>query len=326
MDRVRRELTVGNATLPAGGLLGVLAAAVLSMPAGLCAQQDREAEARTRPGGAIQLRIPIPPVMQGGLDTEGAPAPKPPYFREREEGWFWYRDPLHETPVPTDIPPPPPRGDAAETASDPRERIARQREELERLQALAMLEPTRRNVAAYLDKHTALMEQSERFADTWQQVVWTSPQFDHTLRAPTGNAAYVQADVDAEGLDQRLSEASNRYGLLFFFRGRCPYCHQFAPVLRAFAQRYGFDIVAVSLDGGSLPEFPNPRSNEAAAAALKVESVPAVYIIEPSTRQVAATSFGFVGYSELAQRVDSALSQLRAPSPDQGVALNGALP
>lgn len=317
---------MGNATLPAGGLLGVMAAALLSMPTGLCAQRDPDSGVRTRPGGVVQLHIPIPPTMRDGLDTEIAPAPTPPYFREREEGWFWYHDPAHEKPVPPDVSPSPPPGDAAESAPDPRERIARQREELERLQALAILEPTRSNVVAYLEKHTALMEQSERFADTWQRVVWTSPQFDHTLRAPTGNAAYVQADVDAEGLDQRLSEASNHYGLLFFFRGSCPYCHQFAPVLQAFAQRYGFDIVAVSLDGGSLPEFPNPRSNEAAAAALKVDSVPAVYLIEPRTRQVAATSFGFVGYSELAQRVDSALSQLRAPSPNRGIALNGALP
>lgn len=300
--------------------------ALLIWPHDASAQRDPETELQRKPGGSLQLRIPVPPALREGLDVPAAPTQTPPYFREREEGWFWYRDPAQEAVPPPPAPAQPPVSSAQESAPDPRERIARQREELERLQALAILEPTQTHVAAYLEKHAALMDQSERFADTWQQVVRTSPQLDHTLRAPTGNAAYVQADVDAASLDQRLSEASNRYGLLFFFRGSCPYCHRFAPVLQAFAQRYGFDIVPVTLDGGSLPEFPNPQRNQAAASSLQVDSVPAVYLIEPRTRRVAATSFGYVGYSELAQRVDAALTQLRTPGADQGLALNGAVP
>lgn len=300
----------------------------IGWPEPACAQRDPQIEVQRKPGGAVQPPIPVPPAMREGLGSEAStPAiPPPAYFREREDGWFWYRDPAtSSTPSPLSAEPERPQSGDADS-DDPLKRIAYQRERLERIQALAILEPTRQNVAAYLEQHQALMEQSERFADTWQQVVWTTPTLDNALRAPTGSAAYVRADADAEGLDHRLTEAAQRYGLMFFFRGSCPYCHQFAPVLQAFARRYGFSVVAVTLDGGTLPEFPQPKTNDAAATALQVESVPAVYLIEPRQRTVAPASFGFIGYSELAQRVDSALQQIRSNPETQGLALNGAPP
>lgn len=324
----------GLAELLLPWLLAALVAAVVALlslwPGQACAQLDPQAEAQRRPGGAVRIPIPVPPQMQEGL-SPAAPAPvpaPPPYYREHEEGWFWYRHPAEEAkpPLPVPLPVTPPSSRVEPPANDPLQRLARQKETLERLQALAILEPTREHVAAYLEKHVALMEQSARFADAWQNVVWTTPEYDNTLSAPTGSAAYIQADVQSEALDERLTGAAQRYGLLFFFRGSCPHCHRFAPVLKAFAERYGFDILPVSLDGGALPEFPKPLGNVDAATALQVESVPAVYLIEPHTRTVAPAIFGYVGFSELAQRVDSALGEIAKQQDTQGVALNGAPP
>ena len=323
----------GLAELLLPWLLAALMAAVIALvslwPGQACAQRDPQAEVQRKPGGAVRIPIPVPPQMREGLPVTPAPAPAaPPYYREREEGWFWYRNPADETKplLPVPLPVAPPTSTVEPTANDPLQRLARQKEDLERLQALAILEPTREHVAAYLEKHVALMEQSARFADAWQNVVWTTPEYDNTLSAPTGNAAYIQADVQSEALDERLTGAAQRYGLLFFFRGSCPHCHRFAPVLKAFAERYGFDILPVSLDGGALPEFPKPLGNVDAAAALQVESVPAVYLIEPRARTVAPAVFGYVGFSELGQRVDSALTEIVKQQNTQGVALNGAPP
>ncbi|MDO9453188.1 MAG: conjugal transfer protein TraF [Stagnimonas sp.] len=330
----RTDRSLAELLLP--WLLAALMSAVLALlalwPGRACAQRDPQTEVQRRPGGAVRIPIPVPPELREGLlPAVPAPAPAaPPYYREREEGWFWYRSPAEEAkpPITAPIPMPaaPPASKIEPPANDPLQRLARQKEDLERLQALAILEPTRAHVAAYLEKHVALMEQSARFADAWQNVVWTTPEYDNTLSAPTGNAAYIQADVQSEALDERLTGAAQRYGLMFFFRGSCPHCHRFAPVLKAFAERYGFDILPVSLDGGALPEFPKPLGNVDAAAALRVESVPAVYLIEPRTRTVAPAMFGYVGFSELAQRVDSALGEIAKQQNTQGLALNGAAP
>lgn len=334
MDSLHTNSDRSLAELLLPWLLAALMSAVLALvalwPGRVCAQRDPQAEVQRRPGGAIHIPIPVPPELREGLVPVAPASAAPPYYREREEGWFWYRNPAEEAkpPLPVPVPPPvtAPSSKIEPPANDSLQRLAHQKEDLERLQALAILEPTREHVSAYLEKHVALMEQSARFADAWQNVVWTTPEYDNTLRAPTGNAAYIQADVQSEALDQRLTEAAQRYGLMFFFRGSCPHCHRFAPVLKTFAERYGFDILPVSLDGGALPEFPKPQSNVDAAAALQVESVPAVYLIEPRTRTVAPAIFGYVGFSELAQRVDSALGEIAKQQDNQGVALNGAPP
>ena len=47
--------------------------------------------------------------------------------------------------------------------------------------------------------------------------------------------------------------------LFFFFRSDCPYCHAFAPTLEAFQARQGIRVVAISVDGGAMPGFPDAR-------------------------------------------------------------------
>lgn len=256
------------------------------------------------------------------------PVPVPHYYRHREEGWFWYRDPQNTPSLPDAQTKPEAPQDvvAPPTAADPMQRIAQQREELEQAQATAILEPTLANVRAYLEKHAALLTQSERFADAWQQVIWNTPSLDHTLVAPTGSAAYIRADVDAVDQETRLAAAAQRYGLMFFFRGDCEFCHRFAPVLRAFEERYGFEVVPVSLDGGSLPDFPDPRPNLAAAQMLSVDATPALFVIEPVSRKVAPASYGYVGFSELAQRVAYAVGEIERPAMTEGIAMTGVVP
>ena len=232
---------------------------------------------------------------------------KPEWFRLHAEGWFWYVEP----PPAEDAPPPDAPVNAAPPIDlDPMAQVQQQREALERAMALAVLEPTAEHLRAYLQLNQALMAQSQAFAETWKQVVWTTPSLDHGLVSPTGAAARTQADLKAAEQRTQFAAAAGRYGLLFFFRGDCPFCHQFAPVLSRFATDHGFTVIPVSLDGGVLPEYPQPRSNFDAAARLEVSAYPAVYLLDPATRKVAPAVFGAVGYSELAQRLSAAVAAL----------------
>jgi len=235
--------------------------------------------------------------------TGDGPAPSR-YYDLRQEGWFWYHDPAPQRsdaalPPRPDAEPPP--------SADPRDLIKAQREALERAMAQAVLNPTPDNLSAYLELNYQTIRQAGRFADAWQHALWTRPALDHTLVSPVGAGAYLQADEQAALQEARLQSASKQYGLLFFFRGSCGYCHRLGPILKAFAQRYGFEVIAVSLDGGTLPEFPHPQPNVAAASQLLVDAVPAVFLVNAATRTVVPSVFGYVGFSELAQRIDHAI-------------------
>lgn len=231
------------------------------------------------------------------------PAVDGPYFRQHAEGWFWYHDP--KAVVSPDTVKKPEAAPA--DADDPAAIIAAERKAMDEALDRAIVKPTPENVRAYLELNQRLMAQAGDFANAWRGAIWSTPSLDYSLVSPVGANAYVKADQDAATQERRLQDAAQQWGLVFFFRGSCPYCHKFAPVLKAFAERYGFHLVDVSLDGGSLPEFPNPQPNGQAAQALGVEAVPAVYLVQPRTRKVVPAIFGLVGWSELTERVLFAL-------------------
>jgi len=231
------------------------------------------------------------------------------YYQRHAEGWFWYQDP------------PPPREEAAQAQpeapvrDDPVAVLEAFRRRLDTARARAILEPTEDNVKAYLELNQLALARAGDFAQAWQRVVWTTPGLDYSLAHPVNDqAVQVFNDEKVRMLDRFLRKAAARYGMFFFFSESCPYCRRFAPVLRDFADTYGFRVVPVSLDGGALPEFPNPRRNAAIAARLRVDTVPAVFLVEPRTRKIRPVAFGYVGWSELARRIYTLLEG-RPPNP-----------
>lgn len=105
--------------------------------------------------------------------------------------------------------------------------------ELARLKDLAIMQPTQANVRSYLEAQTYVMDKSSVFADIARRVVWATPSVDYNNRSPTATFAQLnKKDMRREAQEQALAELSRDYGLMFFFRSDCPYCHQQAPVLR----------------------------------------------------------------------------------------------
>ena len=109
---------------------------------------------------------------------------------------------------------------------------------------------------------------------------------------------------------QQLSQRSESIGtvgrdhvLFFFFRGDCPYCHAFAPTLEAFQARHGIKVVAISVDGGAMPGFPDARRDNGIATTLKVSQVPAVYLAQPFTGKITPIGFGVLSEAQLLERI-----------------------
>lgn len=255
--------------------------------------------------------------------AQDAPA-EAAYFERHADGWFWYRDPKLPRPAPAAKPEQP---KAAESGKDdPVKVIEAEHKAMEQALDRAIVTPTPENVKAYLELNQHLMAQAGDFADAWRGAIWSNPSLDYSLVSPVGSSAYVKADEDATAYEQKLMQAAQDWGLVFFFRGTCPYCHKFAPLLKQFAEHYGFRIVDVSLDGGGLPEFPNPQPNNQAAQNLRVEAVPAVYLVNPRTRQVVPAVFGLVGWSDLVQRVIYALGHANDHEEASDVASLAGMP
>lgn len=227
------------------------------------------------------------------------------YWRRNREGWFWYRDPPEAVNPPKAAPAPSAR------PSELVEFEAMQKR-LEDLKRVAVMNPTDANLLAYMRYQRFVMNKSERFAERWQHLVWTVPELDYSLTGRPTNSLAISAfdDEQRQRRAQAVRSLAATHGLLFIFRSDCPYCHRFAPLLKRFEQEFGITVFAVSLDGQGLPEYPNASLDNGIAARLNASAVPALYLTEPTKREIRPVGFGVIAMTDLVERI-AALAENR---------------
>ena len=224
------------------------------------------------------------------------------FFERHAEGWHWYQDP----PKPEkseDLQ----RQKPALALSKPltaSEVIQSQRQALEESLNEAIIHPSSENIEKYIVLQRKLLDQSGKFASEWQRVVMMHPELDESLQNPVDqNALQVFAAEKNKETFSRMEALSREYGLFFFFKGECPYCHGVAPIVKNFAQKYDWDVLAISLDGGKLKEFPQARNDNGIARNIGISHVPALMAIHPQTGAMLPLAYGMVSESEIERRV-----------------------
>jgi len=219
-------------------------------------------------------------------------------------GWHFYCDPAARgrTEAESEGRPAVP----ATAGSDAVAEIQDMRRALEESRAVAILEPTPENVAAYLYLQQATLQRAATFSDVFRRVVWSTPELDYTLTRPAG-ALSKQLWSDERLAAQRtaLANLGDRYGLIYLGDAGCAGCRVFGPLLRAFALRHGLDVLAVSLTGEALEGWPEavPDNGRASELGLQGAPIPAVVLYDTETDQVLPVSFGVIAEDQLAERI-----------------------
>ena len=218
-------------------------------------------------------------------------------------GWHFYcdRDDGHD-PEP-EAPAPP---EAAIPDMPATERVLEIRRALEEARAEAILDPTPKNVAAYLRLQQETLRRAAAFSDAFRRTVWATPEVDYTLVRPVGALAKrVWSDGRREARDAALARLGERYGLIYLGHAGCASCKVFGPLLRAFAERHGLDVLAVSLTGEALEGWPEavPDNGRAASLGLAGAPSPALVLFDTATRRAMPVGFGVMAEDEMAERI-----------------------
>ena len=200
----------------------------------------------------------------------------------------------------------------ATTGPDAVAEIEAMRRALEESRAVAILEPTPDNVAAYLYLQQASLRRAATFSDVFRRVVWSTPDLDYTLTRPAGALAkQLWSDERRSARESVLANLSERYGLIYLGDASCAACAVFGPLLRAFSLRHGLDVLAVSISGAALEGWPEavPDNGRAAELGLDGAPLPAVVLFDTETGEAIPVAFGVVAEDQLAERI-YALTQL----------------
>lgn len=127
---------------------------------------------------------------------------------------------------------------------------------------------------------------SEQFAKVGKLVALKNAHLDEQVKNPYHHEARKlknrQLTVEAEKAATNLLKT---HGLYFFFDSNCRYCQMMSPVVKYFAKKHNAFVVAISLDGGSLPDFPNPALNNGLAKIYNIQTWPAIVAVNPETEK-----------------------------------------
>lgn len=207
-------------------------------------------------------------------------------------GWLWYKEP--PSPSPKEFP-----GPKSHTPTDVIESIKRT---FERATAEALLSPTFTNVERLHRLQTEILNRADVFSRVWEWVTLKDASHWHKARHTNRVHRDIYTKDETQKREENLRMMARSYGLFLLFKTNCPYCHAFAPIVKTFADTYGFVVKAISMDGGRLAPFPKMSLDNGTIQRLNPEGIfPALFLINPKTKDVIPLSWGLNALSILEQ-------------------------
>lgn len=157
-------------------------------------------------------------------------------------------------------------------------------QELEEARNVASWRPSPETVERYYRLQQVALEKGGLFADFYRRLVWTNPELDYTVRRPVVEAAkHGWTDDRLADRDLFLRGVSDKVGLFYVYRGGCGPCTIASPIVRAFSDRYGMSVQAISADGAPNSAFPNARRDQGQLAQWGVRQMtPALLFFQAS--------------------------------------------
>lgn len=218
-------------------------------------------------------------------------------------GWHFYCDPKHD-------------GKSELTKEQETENAKQElgliKQKLDDLKITAVMNPTVENIKSYIAFQQQQLDKASAFSKKWQEVTWQTPELDSLVKNPISTIGNeVRGEIKREATGNVLAHLNERYGLFFFYSSKCVYCHKFSPIVKVFASHYKLEVMAVSMDGGLLPEWSTTVINNGEAERLGMtgKPVPAVILFDSKNKKVIPVGFGLLTFDQLEERIYRLVSE-----------------
>lgn len=183
---------------------------------------------------------------------------------------------------------------------------------------VAVMEPTKENITAYLAINTLMLEKSTEFAQRWKETLWANPGFDHTVVHPNANFAQVALKDEAKSEKADiLKELSTQAGLVILVQSGCSFCSLMAPVIQKLQHETSIRALAISIKGDVTHEWPGAKPDNGIVKRLMMLSgsvptvTPAIFLVDRKGEQAQLIASGALSLEDLKDRLvqASGLSQ-----------------
>jgi conjugal transfer pilus assembly protein TraF len=163
------------------------------------------------------------------------------------------------------------------------------------MQDKAVITQNVEDVAYAAQLRSWMMEQSKSYGRSMEKALMKYPSLSHELKFPT---AQVARQVSYHEQQQKINEAikliSQHFGLFYFYKGNNLYDQAMAPSVQELADMYGLVLIGFPVDGVALKSIKNNHVYSNQMQALGVKALPALFLVNPKTKQSIPLTYGFV--------------------------------
>ncbi|KJV73266.1 conjugal transfer protein TraF [Orientia tsutsugamushi] len=225
---------------------------------------------------AIHLSVII--VLFGYLSIELATANSLP------TGFLWYND-KHDHEL-----------DNSATNSRPihwthDHRIEELKEQFNRAQRIALDNPTLENVIIAQRLQKKIMEKAHKFATMWQLATLLDYQLINAHEPSNSLHRKLYQEKSEQKNDSKLKNIAKNWGLILQVKEDCLLCKAFMPIVHGFANKYAFQLLAVSKNNELLNKL-NPK-----------HVVPVLYLVASDGKKIYAVARGIISEDKIIDNI-----------------------
>lgn len=240
----------------------------------------------------LVLSLVAPPVAHA---KDNKPGYRPGYGREVKKGWYWYEvkkeKPKDKNASPEIVPYLDPWGLPAEEF----------RRLLNETKDRAVAAPTVENVARYIELQDVARRKSVAFANVYQMVMQTHPEFSISSQYPsTTPGIRALTLMRSDEIDVSIREAAEDFAMVYFYRPDCRFCRAQDGILAYFVDKYSWNLKRVNI-------YEEPE----AASRFNVSVVPYILVVYRETGKYMPVSAGVVSLTDLEERLYRSIRFLR---------------
>ncbi|MBY0380268.1 MAG: conjugal transfer protein TraF [Burkholderiales bacterium] len=209
-------------------------------------------------------------------------------------GWYFYDDPR---PIIVKTP----KNNESKTYGGYRQYNEELKNEFEEIQDKAIYDPTPENIKAYNVALRMISNNAVKFGLLSVTQNWQDPNAGISVAAPNG--AGLQQDLDTQR--KQINEIVKRFAIFYFIAKDCKYCSIEANELKRMEYTYNISVRVISMDGYSVPQYPNPTPDAGISKKLQVKEPGEILVFDSSNNKTTVLGFGYIHFDQIIQRIQT---------------------
>ncbi|WP_109490032.1 conjugal transfer protein TraF [Orientia tsutsugamushi] len=170
-------------------------------------------------------------------------------------------------------------------------RIEELKEQFNRAQRIALDNPTLENVITAQRLQKQIMEKAHKFATMWQLATLLDYQLINANEPSNSLHRKLYQEKSEQKNDLKLKNIAKNWGLILQVKQDCLLCKAFIPIVQSFANKYAFQLLAVSKNNELLNKL-NPK-----------HVVPVLYLVASDGKKIYAVARSIISEDKIIDNI-----------------------